>query len=133
MSDYYYFMANPHSQFGVSLFEDITNAITDGFKQLLSARDGSVLSVPLDFQTRPAQLSSQIIIEGSALMIALNATQPSSYVGWYENAIASFQSKASPAIRNLNLLSPQTFQARLTPPYPVMHYFCLFGPENNEL
>lgn len=133
MSDYYYFMANPHSQFGVSLFEDITNAITDGFKQLLSARDGSVLSVPLDFQTRPGQLSSQIIIEGSALMIALNATQPSTYVGWYENTIASFQSKASPAIRNLNLLSPQTFQARLTPSYHVMHYLCLYGPENIEL
>jgi hypothetical protein len=112
MSDYYFFAANSDPQLVGSLFDNITNAITEGFKRLLSAREGSVVSVPLDFQTRPAQHLSQIIIEGSALMIALNASEPSSYGGWYELAIAAFNSKASPAIRNLNLLSPQTFQAR---------------------
>lgn len=118
MSDYYSFTANSDPQFVGSLFDNITNAITDGFKHLLSAREGSVFSVPLEFQTRPgpAHHLSQIIVEGSALMIALNATEPPSYVGWYEHAITAFYSKASPAIRNLNLLSPQTFQARFICP-----------------
>ncbi len=112
VSDYYLFAAHSSPQFSGSLLNNITDAITDGFKRWLSARDGSVFSVPLDFQTRPAQHWSQIIIEGSALIIALNATEPPSYVGWYDHAIAAFHSKASPAIQNLNLLSPQTFQAR---------------------
>ncbi len=113
MSDYYLFVANPNSQLPGSLLNNITDAITDGFRRLLSARDGSVFSVPLDYQTRPAQDWSQIIIEGSALMIALNATEPPSYAGWYEHTVSAFHSKASPAIQSLNILSLETFQARL--------------------
>lgn len=132
VSDYYLFAANSDP-----LFDNIMNAITEGFRRLLSAREGSVVSVPLDFQTRPAQHLSQIIIEGSALMVALNATEPSSYSGWYELAIAAFNSKASPIIRNLNLLSPQTFQARVCDPilfciaFPFhsfqTHNFCIYA------
>ena len=116
-----------YNQFGVLLFENITNAMTEGFKHLLSARDGSVFSVALDFQTRPVQHSSQIIMEGSSLMIALNATEPSSYIGWYEQTIAAFHSKAPPAIRNLNLLSPQTFQARFNSPIRLCVILSSFG------
>jgi hypothetical protein len=112
MSDYYLFLANPNPQYFGSIFNNISGAITDGFKRLLSARDGSVFSVPLDFETRPAQHPSQMIIEASALIVALNATEPSSYAGWYENAIAAFNSKASSAIQSLNILSPQNFKAR---------------------
>jgi hypothetical protein len=112
ISDYSLFLANPNPQYFGSLLNNITGAITEGFRRLLSARDGSVFSVPLDFQTRSAQHPSQMIIEASALVVALNATEPSSYAGWYESATAAFKSKASSAIQSLNLLSPQNFKAR---------------------
>jgi hypothetical protein len=117
MSDYSLFLANPNPQYFGSFINNITSAITEGFRRLLSARDGSVFSVPLDFQTRSAQHPSQMIIEASALVVALNATEPSSYAGWYENTIASFNSKASSAIQNLNLLSMQNFKASFIAQY----------------
>ena len=94
-----------------SLHTNILNAITDGFKLLLSARNGSVFSLPLDIQMRVAQESGpvRIIMEGSALVIALNATEPSSYDGWFDRAIAAFHSKA-PSSAIQNLVSQQTFK-----------------------
>jgi len=58
---------------------------------------------------RFSPVSGQVVMESSGLMIALNATEPSSYDGWRERAIAAFHSRTpSPAIRNL--VSLQTFQ-----------------------
>ncbi len=109
-SDYHTFTASG-PRFFESFFKNISDGITDGFKQLLSAREGAVFSLPLDFQMRVSPASGQVVMEGSALMIALNATEPSSYDGWRERAMAVFHSKApSPAIRNL--VSLQSFQVR---------------------
>ncbi len=124
MSDYSLFLANPNPQYFGSFINNITIAITEGFRRLLSARDGSVFSVPLDFQTRSAQHPTQMIIEASALVVALNATEPSSYAGWNENTIASFNSKASSAIQNLNLLSPQNFKASFIAQCCSAIWFC---------
>jgi hypothetical protein len=109
-SDYHMFsVSNAH--FFESFFKNITDGITDGFEDLLSSRNGSVFSLPLDLQIRVAQESNQVLMEGSALVIALNATEPSSYDGWSDLAIAAFHSKASSsALRNL--ASPHTFKAR---------------------
>jgi hypothetical protein len=115
ISDYNLFVANPNLQLSGSLLNIITDAIADGFKRWLSARDGSVVSVPLDVHTLPAQHWNQIIIEVSALIVALNATEPPSYAGWYEQSVAAFNSKAPSAIQNLNLITTKTFQARFNP------------------
>jgi hypothetical protein len=110
VSDYHTFTESG-PRFFESFFKNVSDGITDGFEQLLSAREGSVFSIPLGFQMRVAPASGQVVMESSALMIALNATEPSSYDGWRERAIAAFHSKApSPAIRNL--VSLQSFQVR---------------------
>jgi hypothetical protein len=116
MTDYYLFVANSNSQLSGSLLNNITDAITDGHRRWLSARDGSVFSVPFEFQTRPSQDLSEITIEGSALIIALNATEPSD-ASWTAYTSSAFHhSTDSPAIHSLNILSPETFQARLCCP-----------------
>lgn len=105
MSDYHFYAASD-PRFFESFFKNISDGITDGFKHLQP--NGAVFSLPLDFQMRVAHDLSQVVMEGSALMIALNATEPSSYDGWSDRAIAAFHSNApSSAIRNL--VSPQTF------------------------
>jgi hypothetical protein len=110
MSDYSSFAASD-PRFFESLSKNISNAITDGFTLLLSARNGSVFSLPLDIQMRVAQESGEVrfIMEGSALVIALNATEPSSYNGWSDRAIAAFHSKA-PSSAIQNIVSQQTFK-----------------------
>jgi len=108
MSDYHFYAASdPH--FFESFFKNISDGITDGFKHVQSAGDGSVFLLPLDFQMRMAQDSSEVVMEGSALMIALNASEASSYDGWRDHAIAVFHSKA-PSAAIQSLVSPQTFQ-----------------------
>jgi hypothetical protein len=107
----YYLLTVSNAHFFESIFKNITDGITDGFEDLLSSRNGSVFSLPLDLQIRVAQESNQVLMEGSTLVIALNATEPLSYDGWSDLAIAAFHSKASSsAIRNL--VSPLTFKAR---------------------
>lgn len=102
MSDYYVYAASD-PRFFESFFKNILDGITDGFKHLQPN-----ISLPLDFHMRVAHDLGQVFMEGSALMIALNATEPSSYDGWSDRAIAAFHSNApSSAIRNL--VSPQTF------------------------
>ncbi len=110
ISNYSSFAASD-PRFFDSLHTNISNGISDGFKLLLSARNGSVFSLPLDIQMRVAQESGQVrfIMEGSALVIALNATEPSSYDGWFDRAIAAFHSKA-PSSAIQNLVSQQTFK-----------------------
>ena len=105
MSDYYVYAASD-PRFFESFFKNISDGITDGFKHLQP--NSAVFSLPLDFHMRVAHDLGQVFMEGSALMIALNATEPSSYDGWSDRAIAVFHSNApSSAIRNL--VSPQTF------------------------
>jgi hypothetical protein len=115
-SDYSLFAANFGPQSGNPnqyFINNITDAITDGLKHLLPAHPGSVFSFSLDFQAQPhyTSHSNQIIVEGSVLVFALNATEPLTYVGWSDLAIAAFQSKAPPAIQHRNIFSPQNFKA----------------------
>jgi hypothetical protein len=121
-SDNYTFTASD-PRFFESFFKNISDGITDGFQHLLSAREGSVFMLPLGFQMRFSPVSGQVVMEGSGLMIALNASEPSSYDGWRERAIAAFHSRTpSPAIRNL--VSLQTFQVR----FVSLATACLYCP-----
>ncbi len=110
MSDYHSFVQNPSPHFLATLISSINSAIADGLKRLLSARESSVYFTPLEIEWQPGQQFNQIILEGNVLLISLNATEPSSYVGWSDHAVSAFQSGSFSAIQNPNLFSSQTFK-----------------------
>ena len=117
MSDFSLFAANPSAQaFGnpnENIMNNITNAITDGLKHMLPARNGSVFSISLDFQTEQRVTShfSEMVMEGSVVLLALNSSEPNTYIGWSDLAVVAFQSKLPPAIQARNIISPQNFKA----------------------
>ena len=103
------------------IMKNITDAVTDGFKAMLPARNGPVFAVPTGMETTPVQtgpssVDGYLLFESSAFLVSFNTTAPTNFdVGaWTNHTINFFRSKAaSSEIREL--LSTATFTVRCGP------------------
>lgn len=102
-----------------SLLNNITDATIHGFKQILSAHDGSVFAIsPTGMEAAPNSVFShvfghisdlsQVRIEIRGLVFAFNSTAPVSFDQWADLTINYFRSQATSTVYR-DLVSHATF------------------------
>jgi hypothetical protein len=63
------------------IMKNITDAVMDGFKTMLPARNGPVFAVPTGMETTPVQTGTSsvdgyLLVESSAFLVSFNTTSP---------------------------------------------------------
>lgn len=103
------------------IMKNITDAVMDGFKTMLPARNGPVFAVPTGMETTPVQTGTSsvdgyLLVESSAFLVSFNTTSPANFDlgAWTNHTINFFRSKAA-SFEIRQLLSTATFTVRCGP------------------